>query len=305
MKTRWTLASRGSKLALWQAEFIRRAICTNFPECEIEIRVIKTSGDTARWAKLWQEGGKGLFTKEIEEALLSHEADLAVHSLKDLPTELTQGLSIGAIPQREAPQDVLISKDNVRFDNLPPGSKVGTSSFRRRSQLLRMRKDLKFVDARGNVPTRIRKVQEGGPLDAVVMAKAGLKRLGLEEFITQEFSLSEVLPAPGQGALAVEIRANDDEAKELLRPIQDEDCFLATSAERVFLAGLGGGCRLPIAAYGEVIDETLILEGLVASADGEKVICKEISGKKKDYEKLGKDLANIVLKDGALEVLKS
>lgn len=303
MRTRWIMASRGSKLALWQAEYVRKAVLEVFPDISIDIRVIKTAGDTNRWTKLWEMGGKGVFTKEIEDALLSGKADLAVHSLKDLPTEMPKGLCIGAVPVREEAQDILISKENVLFENLPDHSKIGTSSFRRRSQLMRIKRNLDFQEVRGNIQTRIQKVQMG-PLDAIVIAKAGIIRLGLEEWITQEFSLDDILPAPGQGALAVEIRSDDEESMEILAPIQDEDCFFATAAERFFLHRLGGGCRLPIAAYGEIMDDELFLRGLVASPDGKKVIRKEMKGAKKDFEKIGNELAQMVLREGAGEYLK-
>jgi hydroxymethylbilane synthase len=235
--------------------------------------------------------------------LIQEEVDLAVHSLKDLPTTLPKGLSLGAVPAREEPHDVLVSKDNVLLHHLQEGANLGTSSFRRRAQLLNLRPDLKLQEVRGNISTRIRKVLEG-PLDAVVIAKAGLVRLGLEEWITQEFSLDEMLPAPGQGALAVEIRSGDTEAQELLRPLNHEDHFYATSGERSFLERLGGGCRLPIAAYGEVQDEDLFLEGLVASPDGKTMIRKKISGARKDFETLGRQLAQQALDEGAGEFLK-
>lgn len=303
MRETWVIGSRGSKLALWQADFVRKTIRQNFPDLAVHIKVIKTAGDTRQWSKLWEMGGKGVFTKEIEDALLQGEIDLAVHSLKDLPTVLTKGLALGAIPDREEPKDVLVSKDNVLLEHLPTGASLGTSSFRRRAQLLRLKPDLKMEEVRGNVMTRIRKVHEG-PLDAIVIAKAGLIRLGLQEWITQEFSFDEILPAPGQGALAVEIRADDTEARELLSRMNHEDYFCATSGERSFLEHLGGGCRLPIAAYGEVQDDELFLEGLVASPDGKKMIRKKISGAKKDFETLGRQLAQQVLDEGAGEFLK-
>lgn len=301
MKKEWILASRGSKLALWQAEFVRKSLLSNFPDCLIRICVIQTAGDTRSWDKLWQMGDKGVFTKEIEDALQNGEADFAVHSLKDMPTEISKGLMLGAIPVREEPCDVLISKDNVLFENLPLETKIGTSSFRRRSQLLRMRPDLKIEDIRGNVHTRIKKVQEG-LVDATVMAKAGVLRLGLEEWITQEFSMEEMLPAVGQGALAVEIREGDDEAREIIQSIADENLFKATASERSFLKGLGGGCRMPIAAYGQVRSDEIILEGLVASMDGAKVIREKISGRKEDFETLGLKLAQMVLNAGGKEI---
>ncbi|MBI1870377.1 MAG: hydroxymethylbilane synthase [Chlamydiae bacterium] len=302
MKTYWVIASRGSKLALWQARFVQEQISEIFPDFEIKIKIIKTLGDTQRSQKLWEMGGKGVFTKELEEALLSKEADFAVHSLKDLPTQLPLGLCLGAVPVRESPQDVLVSKDHVRFEYLPQGARVGTSSFRRRSQLLSTRPDLVVEEIRGNVSTRIKKVYEG-PLDAVVLAKAGMIRLGLEEWITQEFAFEEMLPAVGQGALAVEIRKDDREAQELLNPLQDEDLFCATGAERAFLDCLGGGCRLPIAAYGEVAGDELSLEGLVATPDGKKIIRKKIFGNKSDFEKLGKQLAQSMLEEGASKMI--
>jgi hydroxymethylbilane synthase len=239
MRRMWTLATRGSKLALWQARFVKQALLQADESLHIEIKVIQTAGDKMRSSRLLDIGGKGVFTKEIEDALLAEQADLAVHSLKDLPTEFCEGLMLGAVPVREDARDVLVSKDHVLFQNLPLGAKIGTSSFRRKSQLLKMRGDLSVEETRGNVTTRIRKALEG-PFDAVVIARAGVLRLGLEEWITQDFNFDEMLPAPGQGALAVEIRSRDEEAKELLKLIHHEDAFQAVSAERSFLHALGG-----------------------------------------------------------------
>ncbi len=302
MKTEWVLATRGSKLALWQADFVKQSLLQAFPEFSIQIRVIQTTGDRARGGKLWTMGGKGVFTKEIEDALLDGSADLAVHSLKDLPTELPEGLKLGAIPIREECQDVLISKDNVRFEYLLEGSKIGTSSLRRQAQILHLRPDLKMENVRGNVHTRIKKVY-GGPLDAVVMAKAGLVRLGLQEWMTQEFNLDEMLPAVGQGALAVEIRSTDKEAEQVMKAIGDDDLFCTATAERSFLKALGGGCRLPIAAYAQVNEDQIDLEGLVIASDGKDFFRHKISGIKKEAENLGHQLAQWMLEQGAGKLL--
>jgi hydroxymethylbilane synthase len=303
MRRMWTLATRGSKLALWQAQFVKQALLQADESLHIEIKVIQTAGDKMRSSRLLDIGGKGVFTKEIEDTLLAEQADLAVHSLKDLPTDFCEGLMLGAVPVREDARDVLVAKDHVLFQNLPSGAKIGTSSFRRKSQLLKMRPDLSVEETRGNVTTRIRKALEG-PLDAVVIARAGVLRLGLEEWITQDFNFDEMLPAPGQGALAVEIRSRDEEAKELLKLIHHEDAFQAVSAERSFLHALGGGCRLPIAAYAEVDSENIMLDGLVASPDGKVVLRDKMEGAKEKHVWLGEALAKKILDAGGGDLLK-
>jgi len=303
MRRTWTLATRGSKLALWQAQFVKQSLLRLDESLRVEIHVIQTAGDKMRSSRLLEIGGKGVFTKEIEDALLAEQADLAVHSLKDLPTEFREGLTLGAVPAREDARDVLVSKDHVLFQNLPSGAKVGTSSFRRKSQLLKMRDDLSIEETRGNVTTRIRKALEG-PLDAVVIARAGVLRLGLEEWITQDFSFEEMLPAPGQGALAVEIRSNDEEAKMLLKLIHHEETFQTVSAERSFLHALGGGCRLPIAAYAELDDDKIMLDGLVSTPDGKQVLRDRMEGAKENHASLGLALAKKILDAGGGELLK-
>ena len=303
MKERF-IATRGSKLAVWQARKVQGLLFEKFPEHQFTLKIVETSGDRDRSGKLWQMGGKGLFTKELEDAVLSREADMAVHSLKDLPTELPKGLVLGAVPLRDDPRDVLVSKEHVRFEHLPRGARVGTSSLRRQSQIRALRDDLELQDVRGNVTTRMKKALEG-PFDAVVLAKAGIQRLGLEEWITQEFSLEEILPAVGQGALAVEARDPDDETLEFLDAINDADSMTASLSERVFLKLLGGGCRMPIAAYAEVNQNEIRIQGLVASVDGKKIIRREKSGRRSEFEKIAMALAEEVLSLGARELLGS
>ncbi|MBI1884046.1 MAG: hydroxymethylbilane synthase [Chlamydiae bacterium] len=304
MKKNWIIATRGSKLARWQADCVRKVLLEHFPDLSIRLKIVKTAGDKLRSNKLWEMGGKGVFTKEIEEALRIREADLAVHSLKDLPTDLDEVFTIGAIPFRESANDVLISKDHVHFENLPPDSVIGTSSFRRQAQILKMRPDLKVQEIRGNVSTRIKKVLEG-VFDAAVVAKAGMVRLGFEEWITEEFDFDQMLPAVGQGALAVEIRSDDEEVQELLQPLQNEDLFFTTSAERAFLKAMGGGCRLPLAGYAEIQGDEIFLQGLVASVDGSQMILDQMTGLKSDFEMIGKNLAKEMLNKGAKEILQA
>lgn len=303
MKERWVIASRASKLALRQAECVRNAILDCFPDLDIVIKAMKTAGDTRRGERLWASGAKGLFTRELEEALLNREADMAVHSLKDLPVDLPEGLRLGAVPLREDPRDVLVSKDKVLLEHLAAGAVVGTSSWRRRAQILKMRPDVALTDLRGNVNTRIRKVYDG-PLEAAVLAKAGLVRLNLQEWIAEEFSLEQMLPAVGQGAVAVEVRDDDRQTADVLEPVQDDDLTCATAAERAFLKGLGGGCLLPVGALGVVEDGSLALEGLVASTDGARIIRRKVRGPKSDAETLGAGLARLILDEGGGELLR-
>lgn len=295
------LGSRGSKLALWQAEFIKSEVArrTGRP---VEIVRIKTTGDMILDVPLARVGGKGLFVKEIEEALLSGGIDLAVHSMKDVPTDLPAGLEIAAITRREDPRDAFLSARHKRFEDLPQGAKLGTSSLRRQTQLLAVRPDLKVESLRGNLDTRIRKMEEG-QYDAIVLAAAGLRRLGWEEKITHYIPESVSLPAIGQGALGIEIRSDDRATREAVAFLSDRDTAFAVRAERGFLKRLEGGCQVPIAAHGRAEGDAIVLDGLVGRPDGSRVIRGSRTGTVADPESLGAGLAGDLLARGAKEIL--
>lgn len=264
------LGTRGSKLAIWQAEYVARELSARMPELNIEIVIIKTKGDKILDVPLAQIGDKGLFTREIENELLAGRIDLAVHSMKDLPSVLGEGLALGAVLKREIPQDVLISPHGYTLQTLPPGAVIGTSSLRRIAQLKALRPDLELVNMRGNVETRIRKMHEEG-LDGIILAYAGVKRLGFMDSISQIIPVEQILPAVGQGAVAVEIRQDDEPVRRILESINDTECWLETSTERAFLAELEGGCQVPIACLARVADRKVFIEGLVAALDGSQV----------------------------------
>jgi hydroxymethylbilane synthase len=307
MKPRLTIGSRGSKLALWQAEWVRARLAELRPQVEVSIEIIKTSGDVLKHEPLSVIGGKGVFTKELEEALLARRIDLAVHSLKDLPTQLPQELLIAAITQREDTRDALVLRDGLTFaqqpsiKNLPHGSVVGTSSPRRLTQLKHLRSDLSIKDLRGNVDTRLRKL-DAGEYDAIILASAGLRRLGLQHRISASIETEEMLPAVGQGALGIETR-NDEELAGLLAPLDNQDTRAACMSERALLRALGGGCQLPIAGHAIVSEERLRLEGMVAGVSGETIIRDSLEGAASDAEQLGSELAMRLLKSGAQSLL--
>jgi hydroxymethylbilane synthase len=248
-------------------------------------------------------GGKGIFLKEIEQALLAGEMDLAVHSLKDMPTEQPEGLTIGAVFERGDPRDVLIAREGLSLEILPRGARVGTGSPRRSAQLRVVRPDLRLLDLRGNVETRLRKLDEG-QYDAVILAAAGLVRLGLASRITEYLSPSILLPAVGQGALAVEIREDDSEMKQLVRPLEHNPTRIAVEAERTFLRAFGGGCRVPITAYASVRGDQLVLEGMVACSDGSRLLRDQLVGDAARPEEIAQGLAERLLQRGADEILQ-
>jgi hydroxymethylbilane synthase len=295
------IGSRGSDLALAQANHIAAALRAAHPGLETEIKVIVSKGDRLDEVPLAQMGGKGVFTKELELALLAGEIDLAVHSLKDLPTEVPEGLCIAAIPAREDPFDVYVGREGVLFDALPPGARVGTSSLRRKAQLLALRSDLEVVELRGNVPTRLRKLDAGG-LDAIILAAAGLKRLGLADRITAHFDDAAMLPAPGQGALAIETRSDDPDLLLLLRPLHDRNTAAAVIAERAMLQGLGGGCQTPVGALAHVEDGEIHLAGCVANPDGRLILRTEVVAPLGDPEAAGEAAAEHLLLQGAQQI---
>jgi hydroxymethylbilane synthase len=264
------IGSRGSDLARWQADHVAALLGAAYPELRIEIKIISTRGDRVIDTPLPLIGGKGLFTAELEHALRSGEIDLAVHSLKDLPTDDPPELTVGAVPQRASVHDALVSRGGHTLDTLPPGAVIGTSSRRRAAQARHARPDLQIADIRGNVPTRIRKVEDAdGPYDATLLAQAGLERLGQTDRISEVLPLDRMLPAPGQGALGVQCRDEAD-SLALLSAINHSPTRQAVTAERAFLAGLGGGCAVPIAAYGVVEDGVLRLRGRVCALDGSR-----------------------------------
>jgi hydroxymethylbilane synthase len=295
------LGSRGSKLALWQAEFIQYEVERKTGK-KPEIVKIKTTGDMILDVPLARVGGKGLFVKEIEEALLAERIDLAVHSMKDVPTDLPPALEIVAITKREDPRDAFLSDKVKKFEDLPPGARVGTSSLRRQTQLLGMRPDLVILDNRGNLDTRIRKMEEG-KFDGIILAAAGLRRLGWETRITQVLPTDISLPAIGQGALGIEIRRDDKATREAVAFLNDRDTSFSVRAERGFLKRLEGGCQVPIAAYGRTEGDAILLEGLVGSPDGKEIIRGSARGSVSDPESLGVKLAEELLGRGAKRIL--
>lgn len=301
---RLSFASRASALARSQTAWVIREMQRCWPGLECEERLVITQGDRVLDRPLPEIGGKGLFTRELEAELLEGRLQVAVHSLKDLLVNETIGLAIGAIPSRADARDALISSAGVGLIHLPEGARVGTSSPRRAAQLLSLRPDLHIKPLRGNLDTRVRKAL-AGDFDAVVVAAAGLIRLGLEGHITEWLSLERVLPAPGQGALAVQCRSDDGETRRLLAAIEHSDTRTATNAERAFLDGLGGGCAVPVAAFAEIRagggTPTIELFGLVSSLDGKKSV--RVHGSGNDPKALGAKMAKLALKQGAGEIL--
>ena len=302
MRHRITIGTRGSKLALWQAEHVRDLLVNAFTDLCIDFSVIKTTGDQLQSNSLI-DISKGLFTKEIEIALLNQKIDLAVHSIKDLPTDLPKGLKICCIPMREDPRDALISKSGFGLDNLPNGAKIGTSSLRRKSQLVHLRPDLAVMALRGNIDTRIRKLKETD-LDAIVLAAAGVKRLFGEDLVTQFFEVDEIVPAVGQGALGIEIRENDDRINTLLKEIRCQRSEVEVGVERVVLRELGGGCQVPIGVNAKLESNKLSVVGLVSSPDGRKRILKKTVSDSADSTETGLLLAEKLIQDGANEILQ-
>lgn len=295
------IGTRDSQLALWQAEWVKARLSTIYPELEFVLLPMKTKGDKILDVPLAKIGDKGLFTKELELGLLSREIDLAVHSLKDLPTLLPSGLDIAAFCEREEPRDVFLSKDGTRLSELPPGSIIGTSSLRRKAQLQNFRPDLVFADLRGNLQTRWRKLEES-EMAGIVLAAAGVKRLGWEERITEIISEDLMLSAVGQGSIAIEISSEREDIRQLLHEINHPTTERAVLAERALLRRLEGGCQIPIGALGTVEAGQVTLKGIVASLDGQRIIKAEAVGG--DPENLGNFVAEKLIAQGALEILE-
>ena len=302
MRQALRIGSRGSRLALLQAEFIRSLIKSKFPEITTELHIIRTTGDKILDSQLSEIGGKGVFVKEIEDALIRNEIDIAVHSMKDLPTILPNGLTIGAVAERRDPRDVLVSKNDIKFNELPKGAKVGTSSLRRQAQLLNLRPDLQILPLRGNVDTRVRKVRSEG-LDSAVLALAGLERMGFKDEIAEIFPVDVLVPAPGQGALAVECREDDREINDIIFQINHKESSISASAERAFLAELGGGCQVPVGCYARIKKDRINILGLIASTDGREISREEIDGSVEIHQALGRELALTILNKGGREIL--
>lgn len=296
------IGSRGSALALWQARSIARPL-REITGIEPEIVIIKTSGDKFQQTSFSQIGTKGVFIKELEDALLDERIDLAVHSMKDLPTELPGGLTIAAIGKREDVRDALLSSSGATLASLPLGARVGTSSLRRQSQLLYARRDLRLLELRGNVDTRIEKLKRGD-YDAIVLAKAGLDRLGLSANISEVLSHEVSLPAAGQGAIGIEAREGDAETLRMLSPLDDAETRSAVTGERSALAGLGGGCQVPIGAWGRVENGTLLLDVAVLSPDGAQRMWEKDSGSPQEAETIGKRIAHKLRDSGAAALLE-
>jgi len=298
------IGTRGSKLALWQANWVKSALKAGHPSLSVELVTIKTKGDKILDVALAKVGGKGLFVKEIEDALLNGLIDLAVHSMKDMPAEIPKGLCIGAIPKRETPQDVLISRKRLLLSQLGQNARIGTSSLRRTAQLLHARPDLVVLPLRGNLDTRFKKLETEN-LDAIILAAAGVKRLGLEHRITEYLDEKVMLPAVGQGALCVEIRENDPEVESIIALLEHHQTRTVVMGERAFLNRLEGGCQVPIAAHGKIEKNTFTLCGLVATVDGTTVIRETLSGHKDSSEIIGVKLADRLAEMGAKTIMEN
>ena len=291
------VGTRGSKLALIQTNWVIEKLKKYNPEINFEIKIIKTKGDLVQHLSLDKIGDKGLFVKEIEQQLLNKEIDIAVHSMKDMPSSLPLGLKFASIPKREDPRDVLILKNGYKsIDDLPIGAKIGTGSKRRKYQLLKYRPDLNIVPIRGNIDTRIKKIEDEN-LAGVVLAAAGILRASMDEYISYYIPTDIMVPAPAQGALAIEIRDNDLEIENLIESLKDEETEIQVAAERGFLDGVNGSCHIPIGAYCRLDGEKINLTGLFGDEDGKKLIIKSIQGSSKFPRDVGLELAKLVLKE--------
>lgn len=302
MPSELRIGTRGSQLALYQANWVKEKLVETHPDLNVMLIKIKTTGDKIQDAPLAKIGGKGLFVKEIEEALIHRRIDLAVHSIKDVPTEFPEGLHLSAITKREDPRDVFVSRDGKILRDLPQKAKIGTSSLRRQAQLLHFRNDLELLPLRGNLGTRLKKLKTMN-IDGIVLALAGMKRLGLEERVTEIIPTEISLPAIGQGALGIETRQDDREVEGRIQFLNHKDSWIAVSAERAFLKKLEGGCQVPIAAYAQIFGTSLQVEGLVGTIDGNRLIRHHIAGPIEEAESLGIKLAEILLEKGAKEIL--
>ncbi len=297
------IATRKSPLALWQAEHVRHRLEEYYPGIQIELVTMTTKGDKILDTPLAKVGGKGLFVKELENGLLEGRADIAVHSMKDVPVDFPPGLNITVILAREDPRDAFVSGKYPNIEDLPQGAVLGTSSLRRQSQIRAMRPDLEITDLRGNVGTRLSRLDKG-EYDAIVLACAGLKRLALTSRVTRPLEIEEMLPAIGQGSIGIECRDADDRVLSLVQALDDNDTHVCTRAERAFNHRLQGGCQAPIAGHAQLADGIITLRGMVGSVDGRQLIRGTISGQAADAHRLGKELAEDVLSRGAAEILE-
>jgi hydroxymethylbilane synthase len=296
------IGTRGSKLALTQTNFVADKIKKLMPEADVEICIIKTSGDIMQEVSLLTIGGQGVFVKELEEALLSGKIDLAVHSMKDVPGETPEELMFAAILPREDVRDVLVARNNIKMEFMPRGAKIGTGSQRRGAQIKAISPDVNIVPLRGNIDTRLKKIETEN-LTGVILAAAGIKRMGLAERITQFLPVETMLPAVGQGALGLQIRKSNVDLAKVCAGLNDAKTAVEITAERSFLRALGGGCRLPIAALGKLDGQRITIEGMVAASNGTTVIRDKISGAKEEAEELGQKLAEIILEKGGKKIL--
>jgi len=296
------IATRKSQLALWQAEYVRAQLLRHHPDLQVELVKMSTQGDKILDTPLAKVGGKGLFVKELESGMLEGEADIAVHSMKDVPVELPEGLHLPVICPREDPRDAFVSNTFESFESLPQGARLGTSSLRRQCQLSALRPDLKVLDLRGNVNTRLQKL-DNGEYDAIILAAAGLKRLEMAERITEFLDPAVSLPAIGQGAVGIECRVDDERVNQLIAPLNDPDTHIRVRAERAMNLRLQGGCQVPIAGYAELSKGVLLMRGLVGQPDGSVILRGEIAGRPETAEELGVVLAEDLLTRGADTIL--
>lgn len=296
------IGTRGSRLALTQTQLVADRIQKKYPDLDIKIVTIKTTGDKMQDIALVKIGGKGVFVKEIEEALLNGDIHIAVHSMKDVPAELPDELEIAAVPEREDPRDVLVSKDNKKIEELPEGARLGTGSLRRRIQIQQLVPDIEIVPIRGNLDTRIRKI-ETEDLDGVIVAAAGMRRMGLSGYVSQYIPVEWMIPSAGQGVLGVEVRKDNEEVKNLIAFLNHQDTVIALSAERSFLYHLGGGCQVPIGAYCLKQKDRLILRGILGRVDGTFIISDEVRGSCDEAVELGITMAENILTRGGRQIL--
>lgn len=304
MKKPLIIGTRGSQLALWQAEFVKSEIQRRFPDQTVELNIIKTTGDAITDRPLALVGGKGLFVKEIENALLTHEIDLAVHSMKDMPGDLPEGLIIGAVPPRANPFDVLISNSGRVLSDYRPGARIGTSSLRRASQIRYLRPDLQIDSIRGNLDTRIRKLRSGD-YDAIVLAAAGLIRLGQAHCITQYLDDSLMIPAVGQGALCIETRDHDPDIERIASSLDHYETRICVEGERAFLKTIEGSCHIPVACFGRIVDHQVLLTAMVASEDGRQLIREQLISPMDTVQTVGNALALRILEKGGKTILEA
>lgn len=303
MKTTVRIATRKSPLALWQANHVKNLLLEIHPELEVEVLGLLTTADKMLATPLNKIGGKGLFVKELEKAIQEHQADIAVHSIKDMPAILPENLELAAVMKRDDSRDVLVSNHQQTFKDLPSGAVIGTSSLRRRAQLLAIRPDLRIKPLRGNLGTRIQKLEDN-EFDAIILAAAGLKRLGLTDKITYYFSLAEMIPAAGQGAIGIECRSHDNQTKDLIAPLNDPETTALVIAERAFNAKLGGSCQFPIAGHAFIADKSLYFMGLVSNTSGTTLLRVNHLGTIKQAKEIGLQAANKLIEQGAEQLLQ-